>query len=239
MRHDAERAGPVFGQGLERFGFHGSSMAPRGTGVMRCRATRCVRYGWRPWSRDHRGGPARRRAPPGVLRHRAGRDPRRPAGRRCIRTWEALRNSVQQPNAYYRTHAPARRRGRPRRRGSDRDRRLDGRQPAPGRSRGQRAAGHRRRGIGRALHDDATARVRARGPVHGLRRGARAGRRSPTRSAAYAFATAVGFETVHVEDHLVLRLPVGRRRWRPLRASAAGRPRGTTSSTWGDRCPDE
>ena len=58
-------------------------------------------------------------------------------------------------------------------------------------------------------------------------------------SAAYAFATALGFETVHLEHHLVLGLPVDAGHLDGLRASVADRAAAYDVVTWGDRCPDE
>jgi GNAT superfamily N-acetyltransferase len=91
----------------------------------------------------------------------------------------------------------------------------------------------RRRGIGRALHDEAVRRVRAERrttvlgetfrPVDG------------ETSAGLAFARALGFEVVHQEDHQALRLPLPN-------AQLAGLPTGVEGYeliTWGQRCPDD
>lgn len=87
--------------------------------------------------------------------------------------------------------------------------------------------GHRRRGIGRALHEEATrfrvaaGRTSACGEVYAV-----PGVESP----GLAFATALGYRSVHEEDHLVLRLPA---------TPPAVDPAGYEIVTWRDRCPDE
>lgn len=87
--------------------------------------------------------------------------------------------------------------------------------------------GHRRRGIGRALHDAATrrrvaaGRTSAGGEVYAV-----PGADSP----GLAFATALGYRSLHVEDHLVLTLPAA-----PPAVDVAG----YEVLTWRDRCPDE
>lgn len=93
---------------------------------------------------------------------------------------------------------------------------------------------HRRRGVGRALHAEATRRRRAHGrtgdfgevctPVEG------------PASPALAFARALGYADAHGEHHLVLELPVDPER---VAALAAGGPDGYDVVTWGNRCPDE
>lgn len=86
---------------------------------------------------------------------------------------------------------------------------------------------HRRRGIGRALHEEATrlrvaeGRTSACGEVY-----AAPGAESP----GLAFATVLGYRSVHVEDHLVLPLPAT-----PPEVDPAG----YEIVTWRDRCPDE
>lgn len=94
---------------------------------------------------------------------------------------------------------------------------------------------HRRRGIGRALHDHAD----------GLRRAA--GRRTvagelsvaagDVEAPGLAFARALGFATVHEEEHLVLPLPADPARVAELRARpAAGE---YDVLTWRDHVPEE
>jgi GNAT superfamily N-acetyltransferase len=88
-----------------------------------------------------------------------------------------------------------------------------------------------RRGIGRALYDEATRRLAADGRTtvvgeahvpDGVRR---------EEASAYAFAATLGLRSVHVEDHLVLELPST-----PSDAPTAD---GWEVVTWGARCPDE
>lgn len=88
---------------------------------------------------------------------------------------------------------------------------------------------HRRRGTGRALHDHADRLRRAAGrrTVVGELSVA-AGDDAP---AGLAFAAALGFGTVHVEEHLVLPLPAD-----PPRVEA---PADYQVITWRDHCPDE
>ena len=87
--------------------------------------------------------------------------------------------------------------------------------------------GHRRRGVGRALHDEATrlriaaGRTSACGEVYAVPGG---------ESPAVAFATALGYRSMHVEDHLLLALPA---------TPPAVDPSGYDVVTWRDRCPDE
>jgi len=91
---------------------------------------------------------------------------------------------------------------------------------------------HRRRGIGRALHDAAEDLRRAEGRTTVLGElVVAAGDEDP---AGMAFALALGFASVHREEHLVLPLPVD--------PAALPRPAADTAYdivTWGDRCPDE
>jgi len=93
----------------------------------------------------------------------------------------------------------------------------------------------RRRGIGRALHDVAERRRRelgrtsACGEVY-LPAGAET-------SAGAGFAEAMGYRSVHVEDHLTLALPVAEDPLAGLRGRAAAR--GYEIITWRNRCPDE
>jgi GNAT superfamily N-acetyltransferase len=93
---------------------------------------------------------------------------------------------------------------------------------------------HRRRGIGRALHEEATRRRRARGrtsdlgevhtPVHG------------PPSPGLAFARALGYADAHAEHHLVMDLPADPERLAVLAASV---PDGYEVVTWSGRCPDD
>lgn len=89
---------------------------------------------------------------------------------------------------------------------------------------------HRRRGIGRALHDAATVRRREQGRTSALGEVS-----SPIAgdSPGLAFAEAMGCSEAHVEHHLVLDLPTRDRP--PL---AAG-PTGYEIVAWQGTCPDE
>jgi GNAT superfamily N-acetyltransferase len=98
---------------------------------------------------------------------------------------------------------------------------------------------HRRRGIGRALHGEAVRRARADGRTSICGEVHVAGAVADDDSAAYAFAVALGFEQVHVEHHLVLRLPVPADHLSALRASVADRAPGYEVVSWVNRCPDE
>ena len=86
---------------------------------------------------------------------------------------------------------------------------------------------HRRRGVGRALHEEATrlraaeGRTSASGEVYAVR-----GVDSP----GLAFAAALGYRSMHVEDHLLLPLPA---------SPSAVDPAGYEIVIWRDRCPDD
>ena len=144
------------------------------------------------------------------------------------RSWERLVTMVSHPNDWYRrTLLVARRR----RRGGRHGRASAGRRRTTctwPTSRSTYAPSGDVEGIGRALHDEATQRLAddgrtsVCGEVYVLPAAA------ARASAAYAFAAALGFEPVHTEDHLLLRLPVGAGGRRP---SAGARPtRRRTSS---------
>lgn len=89
---------------------------------------------------------------------------------------------------------------------------------------------HRRRGIGRALHDEAVRRGRADGrrTIIGEVTQPSAGEES----AGVAFAEAAGFTSAHREDHLVADLPFAPDRLLPSAADHAVR-------TWSNHAPDE
>jgi GNAT superfamily N-acetyltransferase len=97
----------------------------------------------------------------------------------------------------------------------------------------------RRQGIGRALHDEALRRIRADGRTSICGEVSVAGAVDDGDSPAYAFATALGFERVHREDHLVLPLPVPDDHLAALRTAVTDRAPGYDVVTWGNRCPDE
>ena len=95
----------------------------------------------------------------------------------------------------------------------------------------------RRSGIGRAMHDEASARLAADGrtSVCGevyVQTGA-----EPSVTPAYAFATALGFGCVHLEDHLLLDVPVPADRVALLRAKVDETAYDVL--TWTGACPNE
>jgi GNAT superfamily N-acetyltransferase len=92
--------------------------------------------------------------------------------------------------------------------------------------------GQRRRGIGRALHDEGLRRVRAAGRTT-LSGEAHQGGDRPSPSAA--FAEAIGFEIGHVEEHHVLELPVPAAMLDGLSDGVSG----YELLTWRDRAPDD
>lgn len=89
---------------------------------------------------------------------------------------------------------------------------------------------HRRRGIGRALYAEATARRRAAG-----RTSACAELCVVDDDGPLAFARAMGGESVHEEDHLMLELPLTDEHVRHLATKAAS---DYEIVTWQGRCPD-
>lgn len=93
--------------------------------------------------------------------------------------------------------------------------------------------GHRRRGIGRSLHEAAEEIRRAEGrtTVGGELYVAW----EEADRAGMAFARGLGFESVHEEEHLVLRLPADGAALERLRRPTDG----YEVVTWGDRCPEE
>jgi GNAT superfamily N-acetyltransferase len=97
--------------------------------------------------------------------------------------------------------------------------------------------GHRRRGIGRRLYDEAMRRLAADGRTSVCGEVYVPAGSSPEEAAGYAFASALGFDSVHTEDHLMLRLPVDQLVIGRLRAKS------DTPAyeviTWTGRCPDE
>ena len=112
-------------------------------------------------------------------------------------------------------------------------------QPAPGRPRDpRRCPSGRRRGIGRALDDEASQPARCRRPHQRLRARSTSPGSSGDGVAAYAFAAALGFEACPPRGPPAARPPVAAGPVERLRAKAdAGRR--TRSSPGADRCPDE
>lgn len=98
---------------------------------------------------------------------------------------------------------------------------------------------HRRRGIGRLLHDEVDRRRRAAGRTSVVGEVSAPVGTALADTPATAFALALGFESVHVEHHLVLRLPVEEDHLDRLRDEVAGRSASYDVITWQDRCPDE
>jgi GNAT superfamily N-acetyltransferase len=152
-----------------------------------------------------------------------------------IRTWDALRATVQDPSPYHRRLLLA----------ALEDDSVVGGADVGMSLQDNRHTGDleinvrpqwRRRGIGTALHAAASERLEACGrstvmgeayePVEG----------EPT--GAVPFARSLGFTSEHVEDHLVLPLPVAGEQVRTLTESLPDLEE-YELVTWGDRCPDE
>lgn len=89
----------------------------------------------------------------------------------------------------------------------------------------------RRRGIGRALYGEASARRRAAGRTSACGEVSVVDGDGPL-----AFAREMGAESVHEEDHLMLDLPLADDRVRELTAKVAG---DYEIVTWQGRCPDD
>ena len=100
-------------------------------------------------------------------------------------------------------------------------------------------ADHRRRGIGRALWEEADRRRSADGRTSVCGEAYVPARGPAAASPAYAFAEALGFESVHREDHLLLRLPIDPGHLASVRAVVEGRVKAYEIVTWGNRCPDD
>lgn len=100
-------------------------------------------------------------------------------------------------------------------------------------------ADHRRRGVGRALWEEADRRRRADGRTSVSGEVCLPVGVTPGTSAAYAFADALGFSTVHREDQLVLRLPVDEDYVAAVSAAVEGRATSYEIVTWRNRCPDD
>jgi GNAT superfamily N-acetyltransferase len=99
--------------------------------------------------------------------------------------------------------------------------------------------GHRRRGIGRALFDEADRRRRADARTTVIGEVSVPSGLALDEVAGGRFAHAMGMRSVHQEDHLVLRLPVSDEHLGRLRAAVGERGSAYDVVTWGNRCPDE
>jgi GNAT superfamily N-acetyltransferase len=100
-------------------------------------------------------------------------------------------------------------------------------------------ADHRRQGVGRALWEEADRRRRADGRTSVCGEVCLPVGITPDTSAAYAFAEAMGFSTVHREDQLVLRLPVEKGHIAAVSAAVERQAASYEIVTWRNRCPDE
>ena len=96
---------------------------------------------------------------------------------------------------------------------------------------------HRRRGIGRRLYEEGLARMAAEGRTTVI--GEAHSPLGDADAASPAFARAMGCEEVHVEDHLVLPLPLPSAAHTALRAAIGVAADDYELVTWGGRCPDE
>jgi GNAT superfamily N-acetyltransferase len=97
--------------------------------------------------------------------------------------------------------------------------------------------GRRRSGIGRRLYDEAMRRLAADGRTSVCGEVYVPAGSNPGESAGYAFASALGFDSVHTEDHLMLRLPVDQKDIDRLQAKSDAP--AYEVITWTGRCPDE
>jgi GNAT superfamily N-acetyltransferase len=91
----------------------------------------------------------------------------------------------------------------------------------------------RRRGVGRALHEELVRRARAAGRTTWLGEVNQPLEGGP--SPAYGFATALGYRVVQEQDHQLLQLPVDV----ATLVAFPGIPSGYEVMTWGNRAPDD
>jgi GNAT superfamily N-acetyltransferase len=99
--------------------------------------------------------------------------------------------------------------------------------------------GHRRRGVGRALHEEAARRCREAGRTTVCGEVHVPAGESLSSAAPGRFAAFLGYASAHEEDHLVLRLPLPARDVRRLQAAIGDHAAAYDVVTWGNRCPDE
>ncbi|WP_426245419.1 GNAT family N-acetyltransferase [Nocardioides sp. LHG3406-4] len=155
-----------------------------------------------------------------------------------LRTWEALSNSVREPGPYYRRTLFAAREGEVTAGVAELGGSVEDNthladleiSVLPDR---------RREGIGRALYDEALRRCHAAGRTSVCGELHVPAGVEPATAGPYAFARAMGLEEVHVEDHLVLPLPVDDGHVAILRTGAEAKASDYEIITWGDTCPDE
>ena len=152
-----------------------------------------------------------------------------------IRTWDALRNGVQNPSPYHQRVLLAAVADGEVVGGADLGMPLQD-NPHLGELEINVRPGWRRRGVGTALHDEASARLRAADRTTVLGEAYEPADGQPT--ASVAFAESLGFTSEHVEEHLVLPLPVPAAQVERLRASLPDLV-GYELVTWGDHCPEE
>ena len=152
-----------------------------------------------------------------------------------IRTWDALRATVQHPSPYHGRSLLAAVVDGTVVGGADLGMPLQD-NPHLGEIEVNVRPEWRRRGIGTALHAAAADRFRAAGRTTVLGEAYEPVDGEPT--AAVPFAESLGYTSEHAEDHLVLPLPVPLEQLARLRESLPDLD-GYQLVTWGDRCPDE
>ena len=96
---------------------------------------------------------------------------------------------------------------------------------------------HRRRGFGRRLYEEGLARMADQGRTTVV--GEAHAPVGDDDAPSLAFARAMGCQEVHLEDHLVLPLPMPPEDHEGLRAAIGAAADDYELVTWGDRCPDE
>ena len=99
--------------------------------------------------------------------------------------------------------------------------------------------GHRRRGIATALYAEADRHRRAEGRTSLVGEVHVPVDQADTASPGWSFGRALGFASVHVEEHLVLALPLDTEAVGRLGERVAAAGADYEILTWGDRCPDE
>ena len=151
-----------------------------------------------------------------------------------IRSWDALRQTVQSPSPYHRRTLLAAVEDGVVVGGADLGMPLQD-NPHLGEVEVNVRPEWRRRRIGTALHAAAQERLRSAGRTTVI---GEANEPVSGGSAAVSFAESLGYASEHVEHHLVLPLPVPDEQVERLRASLPDLD-GYELVTWGDRCSDE